>query len=247
MRLKSLTTPLFAQWLAPANNNGSIKSLHYWPIVSPSVTNGFPLERVSDSENVSMPCHYVVGVHVSTHFISITTQQTHCTIMTSLLRQNDVILTSKGHRFDVITTLLLRHVFSGYEHSIMFECPSQRPLTRSFDVFFDLRLNIRLSKQLWSWWFETPSRSLWRHCNGRRWATSATCVRQCKSTISVGSLPSVSKSYSGWGERGGHKSSLGLFHVSIAWRHHVLKMCVKRKPVSTLFEKKVFYTTYRFY
>ena len=31
-------------------------------------------------------------------------------------------------------------------------------------VFFDLRLNKRLSKQSWSWWFETPSRSLWRHC-----------------------------------------------------------------------------------
>ena len=23
----------------------------------------------------------------------------------------------------------------------------------------------RLSKQSWGWWFETPSRSLWRHCN----------------------------------------------------------------------------------
>ena len=31
--------------------------------------------------------------------------------------------------------------------------------------FFDLRLNKRLSKQSWGWWFETPSRSLWRHCN----------------------------------------------------------------------------------
>ena len=26
-------------------------------------------------------------------------------------------------------------------------------------------LNIRLSKQLWDWWFLTPSRSLWSHCN----------------------------------------------------------------------------------
>ena len=26
-------------------------------------------------------------------------------------------------------------------------------------------LNKQLSKQLWGWWFETPSRSLWRHCN----------------------------------------------------------------------------------
>ena len=45
------------------------------------------------------------------------------------------------------------------------EFPAQRPVTRSFDVFFDLRLNKRLSKQSWGWWFETPSRSLWCHCN----------------------------------------------------------------------------------
>ena len=45
------------------------------------------------------------------------------------------------------------------------EFPTQRPVTRSFDVFFDLRSNIRLSKQPWGWWFETPSWSLWRHYN----------------------------------------------------------------------------------
>ena len=33
------------------------------------------------------------------------------------------------------------------------EFPTQRPVTRSFDVFFDLRLNKRLSKQSWGWWF----------------------------------------------------------------------------------------------
>ena len=48
------------------------------------------------------------------------------------------------------------------------EFPNQRPVTRSFDVFFDLRLNKRLSKQSWGWWFETPSRPLWSHCN---WAS----------------------------------------------------------------------------
>ena len=31
--------------------------------------------------------------------------------------------------------------------------------------FFDLRLNKRLCKQWWGWWFETPSRPFWRHCN----------------------------------------------------------------------------------
>ena len=44
--------------------------------------------------------------------------------------------------------------------------PGQRPVTRSFDVFFDLRLNNRLSKQSWGWWFETLSRPLWRNRNG---------------------------------------------------------------------------------
>ena len=42
---------------------------------------------------------------------------------------------------------------------------AQRPVARSFDVFFDLRLNKRLSKQSWGWWFETPSCLLWRHRN----------------------------------------------------------------------------------
>ena len=46
------------------------------------------------------------------------------------------------------------------------EFPTQRPVTRSFDVFFDLCLNKRLSKQWWGWWFETLSCPLWRHRNG---------------------------------------------------------------------------------
>ena len=43
------------------------------------------------------------------------------------------------------------------------EFPAQRPVTRSFEFFFDLRLNKSLSKQSWGWWFGTPSRSWWRH------------------------------------------------------------------------------------
>ena len=45
------------------------------------------------------------------------------------------------------------------------EFPSQGPVTRSFDVFFDLRQNTRLYKQSRRRWFDTLSRSLWRHCN----------------------------------------------------------------------------------
>ena len=47
------------------------------------------------------------------------------------------------------------------------EFPAQKPVTRSFDVFFDLRLNQRLGKQSWGWWFETLLRPLLRHCNVR--------------------------------------------------------------------------------
>ena len=45
------------------------------------------------------------------------------------------------------------------------EFPAQRPVTRSFDVFFDLCLNKRLSTQSWGLWCETLSRPLWRHRN----------------------------------------------------------------------------------
>ena len=45
------------------------------------------------------------------------------------------------------------------------EFPAQRPMTRSFDVFLELHLNKRLSKQWWGWWFETPSRQSWHRCN----------------------------------------------------------------------------------
>ena len=45
------------------------------------------------------------------------------------------------------------------------EFPSQRPMTRSFDVFIDLRVNKRLSKRWGGWGFETTSRPLWHNCN----------------------------------------------------------------------------------
>ena len=60
------------------------------------------------------------------------------------------------------------------------EFPAQRPVTRSFDVFFDLRLNKQLSKQWWGWWFETPSRPLWRHCNVWPKSYKPNCWYQCK-------------------------------------------------------------------
>ena len=45
------------------------------------------------------------------------------------------------------------------------EFPSQRPVARSFNVFFDICMNKWLSKQSWGWCFFTPSCPLWRHCD----------------------------------------------------------------------------------
>ena len=67
------------------------------------------------------------------------------------------------HQMETFSALLF--LFCG-EFTGPGEFPTQRPVTRSFDVFFDLHLNKRLSKQPWGWWFETLSWSLWR-CNAK--------------------------------------------------------------------------------
>ena len=58
-----------------------------------------------------------------------------------------------------------------------------------FSLIFDLRLNNRLSKQSWGWWFETLWRLLWRHRNEvdcsdsnlGRWCPHCRnmCLQQC--------------------------------------------------------------------
>ena len=69
--------------------------------------------------------------------------------------------------------------------SVTGEFPSQRPVTRSFDVFFDLRLNKRLSKQSWGWWFQTPSRLLWHHCNANAFISKALWINVAWLIISL--------------------------------------------------------------
>ena len=58
------------------------------------------------------------------------------------------------------------------------EFPTQRPVTRSFNVFFDLRLNELFSEQSWGWWFETLPCPLWRHYNGLCLIVNATVIKQ---------------------------------------------------------------------
>ena len=55
----------------------------------------------------------------------------------------------------------------------------QKPVTRSFGVFFDLCLNKRVSKQSWDWWSETPSSWSWRQCNESTDSSLLTLKRKC--------------------------------------------------------------------
>ena len=68
------------------------------------------------------------------------------------------------HQMDTFSTLLA--LWAG-NSPVTGEFPAQIPVNRGFDVFIDLRVK-QLSKQSWRWWFETPSRSLWCHCNDRK-------------------------------------------------------------------------------
>ena len=69
------------------------------------------------------------------------------------------------HQMETFSVLL---AMCAVNSPITAEFPAQRPVTRSFDVLFDLHLNKRLSKQSWGWWLETLSRPLWRHSNEPR-------------------------------------------------------------------------------
>ena len=62
------------------------------------------------------------------------------------------------------------------------ELPSQRLVTRRFDVFFDLRLNKQSSKQSWGWWFETPLCPLWRRYNDQKGNDWLICFPCCLMT-----------------------------------------------------------------
>ena len=75
------------------------------------------------------------------------------------LRQSAFMMTSSNGNI-----FLLLAICAG-NSPVPGEFPTQRPETRSFDVYFVLRPNKRFSKQLWGWWFEKQSRPLWRHRN----------------------------------------------------------------------------------
>ena len=103
------------------------------------------------------------------------------------------------HQMETFSALL---VLCAGNSPVPGEFPSQRPVMRSFDVFFDLRLNKRLSKQSWGWWFETLSRSLWRHCNVKNsMAADNLAIQEESRTSAAMVLTYLSWEYSGLSTR----------------------------------------------
>ena len=86
-----------------------------------------------------------------------------------LKHQKDILIQQKWtawwrHQMETFSALLA--ICEG-NSPVTGEFPAQRPVTQSFDVFFDLRLSRPSSEQWWGLWFETPSCPPWRHCNGK--------------------------------------------------------------------------------
>ena len=74
------------------------------------------------------------------------------------LRDNKSMTSSNGNIFRVIG--LLCGEFTGHRW-----IPRTQASDAELGCLLDLHLNKRLSKQSSRQWFETPSCSLWRHCN----------------------------------------------------------------------------------
>ena len=94
---------------------------------------------------------------------------TYCTPQQQIINQTYMMMSSNGNINIRVTsvetsTSVLLAICAG-NSPVPGEFPAQRPVTQSFDVCFDLRLNKRLSKQSWDWWFEMPSHPLWHHSN----------------------------------------------------------------------------------
>ena len=105
-----------------------------------------------------------IMIESSTHSVSVTAYSSFDCPTTGY------VVADKGegsswwrHQMEIFSALLA--ICAG-NSPVPGEFPAQRPVTRSFDVFFDLHPNKRLSKQWWGWWFETLSSPLWRHRNG---------------------------------------------------------------------------------
>ena len=134
----------------------SIKASHHWSVVGVSTRDGWiPFTKRAA---------FVVNVFSLSHHTAKDFLRPHSWVVGSV-------------EFGKMATIWWRHQMETFSALLAIcagnspvpgEFPAQWPVTRNIDIFFDLCLNKRLSKQSWGCWFETLSRPLWRHCNDIR-------------------------------------------------------------------------------
>ena len=73
------------------------------------------------------------------------------------------------HQMETLSALLA--IYAG-NSPVPGEFPTQRPVTQSFDVSFDLRLNKRLCKQSWGWWRHRAHYDVTVMCAKWKWPKS---------------------------------------------------------------------------
>ena len=103
----------------------------------------------------------------STQLITVNGQASDSILLSNLSqhpKREDVGMKSTWWRHQMETFSALLAICAG-NSPVLSEFLAQKPVTRSFGVFFDPRLNKRLSKQWWGRWFGTLSHPLWRHGN----------------------------------------------------------------------------------
>ena len=151
---------------------------------NPLVTDGFPSQRASNAENVSIwwrhhittttGCRTIIDFF-TTYFSKTRFETVVYTRLVSFGNQKCLYNKKFGwsklhstyihgsyalprcrHRMETVSALL---VLCAGNPPVIGEFPSQRPVTWSFDVFFDLRFNKLLIKSILRW-FETPLRWL---------------------------------------------------------------------------------------
>ena len=167
----------------------NIKAPHHWPLCQG--TGEFPAQMASNAENVSiwwrhhvlrrlaypsrhMDLWQMCGRHPSEISLILIQRCKWSTRIKSISLRMSITftgckLTISWWRHQMETSSALLAICAG-NSPVSGEFPAQRPVTRSFDVFFDLRPNKRLSKQSRGWWFETLSSPLWRHRNVYQYA-----------------------------------------------------------------------------
>ena len=112
------------------------------------------------------------------------------------------------------------------------ETSSMRPVTRSFDVFFDLHLKKRLRKQSRRLWIETPSHSLWRRCNVQYFGMEVTRVHSVTWLIKA----AIRWRHNGHGSVSNHQPHDCLLNRLFrrrskkTWKLRVTGLCARNSP-----------------